>query len=304
VVIHVVNFCLILFMEEKKQEDNLNVTGDTETSSLNPGTASTPEGVTDSARETDVSLEAGDTNERTVSQPGKTFNLKAYVGGVLVILVIFAVLIFALEKEGRISTGLFTGIISKMEVTQPAVKVNGEKIAKSDYKSSFEQLSNMKAAEGADLTDPAVMDSLKNETIDTLVNAELLRQAAVKEGLVASTEAIDKRFNEIRDNLGGPEVLVARMEEFGVTETALRRDIENEFLIQQLFDLKVFNAIEVTDEEFQKLYDQAVAGGNELPPIEEIKETAIVEIRNGKAQPLINEYIQTLRTDADIEILI
>ncbi|HMO78101.1 MAG TPA: SurA N-terminal domain-containing protein [Candidatus Paceibacterota bacterium] len=291
-------------MEEKKQDDNLNVTSDAETSNLNTETAPTPTGVTETSVATNSDLGVTEINEATLSQSGKSFNLKAYVGGVLAILAIFAVLIFALEKEGRISTGLFTGMISKMEVAKPVVKVNGVAITKGDYQSSYEQLSNMTAAQGADLTDVAVMESLKTQTIDTLVNAELLRQAAVEEGLEATTEDVDTRFNEIRENLGGAEVLAARMAEFGVTEAALRRDIENEFLIQQLFDLKIFDLIEVSDQEVQDLYDQAVAGGTELPPLEEIKETAIVEIRNGKAQPLINEYIQTLRVAANIEILI
>lgn len=287
-------------MEEKKQEDNLNVTNETETSSPNG------DSVTATPVATDVTLDTTDTNTNAVSvnNSGRHFNLKAYIGGVLAILVIFAGLIFALEKEGRISTGLFTNIISKMEDGKPAVIVNGTTITKGDYQSSFDQLSNMSAAQGADLTNPEVVDAFKNQTIDTLVNAELLRQAAIKEGLVASAESIDTRFNEIRDNLGGADVLAARMAEFGVTEEALRRDIENEFLIQQLFDLKVFNAIEVTDEEVKNLYDQAVAQGTELPPLEEIKEAAIVEIRDGKAQPLINEYIQSLRAGASIEILI
>ena len=191
-----------------------------------------------------------------------------------------------------------------MEAGKPAVQVNGEIITKGDYQSSLEQLTNMTGSQGVDLTDPQVIESLKTQTVDTLVNAELLRQAAVKEGLVASAEDIDTRFNEISDNLGGAEELEARMAEFGVTEAALRRDIENEFLIQQLFDLKVFTNIEVTDAEVQQLYDQAVSGGTELPPIEEIKEAAIVEIRNQKAQPLINEYIQELRDAATIEVLI
>lgn len=290
-------------MEEKKKEDNMNVNGDSEATNLNSETEATPGAVTDGNVNVSASNEV-EPNEVAVNHSGKNFNIKAYVGGVLVILVIFAGLIFALEKEGRISTGLFTVLISNLEDGQPAIMVNGEAVTTGEYKSSLGQLSNMRVAQGEDLTDSAVIDSIKNETIDTLINAEILRQAAIKEGLTASADEIDARFNEISENLGGAELLAARMEEFGVTEKALRHDIENEFLIQQLFDLKILNEIEVTDEEVQQMYDQAVAAGNELPPLSEIKETAITEIRDSKSQSLINDYIQTLRADADIEILI
>lgn len=291
-------------MEEKKQDDNLNVTGAVENNSLTSEVTSTPAEMVVSEVETSATANVVNTDEAASSHFKKNFNLKAYIGGVVAILLIFAGLIFALEKEGRISTGIFTDIISKIEKNQPVAKVNDVAITKGDYQSSYEQLSSMTAAQGADIADAAVMDSLKTQTIDTLVNAELLRQAAVTESLVVDPTAIDNRYNEIRDSLGGQEVLASRMEQFGVTETALRRDIENEILIQQLFDLKIFNSIEVTDEEVQTLYDQAVANGNQLPPLEEIKEAAIVDIRNSKADPLINDYIQSLRNEANIEILI
>ena len=287
-------------MEEKKPEDSLNVTSEAETSNLNTETLPASEGVVESVPVTEPTLEVADTSVVVAGHSGKNFNFKAYIGGVLAILVIFTGLIFVLEKEGRISTNLFTGVISEMA----AIKINDVKITNKEFKSSLEQLSNVSRAEGEDLNDPTVQEALKTETIDTLVNGEILRQAAVEEGLVVKAEDIDARLSLITEKLGGPEALATRMTEFGVTEEDLRLDVENELLIQQLFDLKILATIEVTEEEVKNLYDQAVAGGTPLPPLEQIKEAAIVEIRNGKAQPLISEYIQTLKDAADIEILI
>lgn len=305
-------------MEEKKQEDNQGVetnTGTETTSATSLNTENTDSTEIQKLAQSNV-VEANDAMVNEMSQTavdnaedsttpvGKSFNLKAYVGAVVAIIIIFGGLIFVLEKEGRISTGLFTGLISQMDARKPAAKVNDVAITKSDYQSSLEQLSDMSAAQGADLSDAATLEALKEQTIETLVNAEVLRQAALDEGLTASNEDIDGRYNEISEGLGGAEALAAKMAEFGVTEAALKRDIENEFLIQQLFDLKVFDSVEVTDTEVQELYDQAVLLGNELPPLEEIREAIVDQIRNEKAQPLINDYIEELRNEADIEILI
>ena len=75
-------------MEEKKQEDNLNVTDDVETTSLNTETTVAPEAVADNVVGSESPTEVVEINEVATSQPGKNFNLKAYVGGVLAILLI------------------------------------------------------------------------------------------------------------------------------------------------------------------------------------------------------------------------
>lgn len=275
-------------MDEKKQEDNAGVVVDTTPDVEVPTVGE----VTPEVTSTVESVEA-------VPVAGKSFNLKAYVGMVAVILVICAGLLFILEKEGRTSTGLFGSMISG-----PAVAVvDGVEIAKADYDSSLAQLTNMTAEQGADVTDPAVVEQLKTQAIDTLVNAEILRQAAVEEGITVTPEQIETRFAEIRDGIGGEEALVQRMAEFGVTEAGLRLDIENEFLIQGLFDARIdTSSITVEDSEITELYTQA--GGVEagLPPLEEVREQIISQIRFDKEQQQVSSFIEELRAEADVEI--
>ena len=242
-----------------------------------------------------------------------SFNVRAYVGAVIVILLISAGLLFVLEKEGRISTGLFSGIIGKMEASLPAARVNDEVISKKEFDSSLQQLTQMAVSQGGgDVTDPAFTAELKKQAIDTLVNAVLLRQAALAEGMTATEEEIEIRFAEIRDGIGGAELLAARMAEFGVTEVSLRRDIENEFLIQRLFDAKITtDALEVSEEEIANFYKTQIqtyyqnAGTEaEIPKIEEVRDQIVAQLELEKKQVLINEYLETLRADASIEILI
>jgi hypothetical protein len=246
-----------------------------------------------------------DSVAEVASEPGRAFNIKAYAGMVAAILIIAGGLLFVLEKEGRINTGLFSGLITKLEASKPAANVNGAVIPLSDFKSSLLQLNQMSAAQGMDVTDAALSDQLKTQAIDTLVNAELLRQAAVEAGMTVSEEEVEARFSEIRDGLGGAELLAAKMAEFGVTEASLRRDIENEFLIQDLFDSK-FNReeIEVTDEEVYALYEQAGGEAAGLPPLADIREQIEAQIVIDKEQAQIGVFIEELRSAAEIEILI
>lgn len=237
------------------------------------------------------------------TQPAKSFNLKAYVGMVLVIVVICAGLLFVLEKEGRTSTGLFSGIISSMESNESVATVNGVEIKKVDFDSSLNQLTNMSADQGADVTNPSLMEQLKTQALETLVTAEVLRQKAVAEGINVTQEQIDTRYEEIKEGIGGEEALMERMTEFGVTEASLRRDIENEFLIQGLFDIKVdTSTVEVDEAEVVALYAQAGGAEGGLPPLEEVREQIDAQIRFDKEQTLVGEYIESIKAEAEIEV--
>ena len=120
-----------------------------------------------------------------------------------------------------------------------------------------------------------------------------------------SAEQIEARFTEIQDGLGGAEALAARMAEFGVTEESLRRDIENEFLIQGLFDANIDSAnLTASEEEIFFLYNQAGGEAAGLPPMADIRDQIEAQVIFDKEQELISAFIEELRADATIEVLI
>lgn len=250
---------------------------------------------------TEVKLEdSSDKVSSLISNPKvKTYGLAA-----LAFLIIVGLLIFGLEKQGRISTGIFSAFTSSIDRTPVAI-VNDAEIIKSDYDSSLQQLLQMAASQGASTTDPALLAQYETQAMDTLVNGELLRQSALEAGLTASTEDIEKRYSEIRDGVGGAELLAERMNEFKITEQSLRRDIENEILIQALFS-SVFTSdkADVTEEEINALYDGLGGEGAGLPPLTEVKDQVIQQIKLDRQQQEAGKYIEELRTKAKIEILI
>lgn len=288
-------------MDEKKQGDNTGVDTNSTPDVAVPVVESVPVTETVPVVDAVVAESANVVDKVETAVASKSFNVKAYVGVVAVILVICAGLLFILEKEGRTSTGIFAGLTEG-----PAVAtVDGVEISKADYDSSLSQLTNMTAEQGVDVTDAEVVAQLKTQALDTLVNAEVLRQAAVDAGITVTPEEVEARYAEIRDGIGGDEALMQRMAEFGVTEAGLRLDIENEFLIQGLFDTMVdIDSITVEDSEITDLYTQA--GGVEagLPPLEEVKEQIISQIKFDKEQELVSAYIEELRAGADVEIKI
>ncbi len=227
--------------------------------------------------------------------------LRLYLLTGLAVLVLALGLLFVLEREGRISTGFFSALTSGEAVAY----VNDQKIKKSDFESSFNQMVEMAAESGVDATSEETLAEYRTQTVETLINGELLRQEALKQGMTATDEAINSRYAEIEAGIGGAEVLASRMAEFGVTEAILRRDIENEILIQGLFDaILTSDDVEITEEEVEELYTEIKKTNESVPPLSEVYDQVKEQIKLSRQQAEVATLIEKLRSEAKIEILI
>jgi protein-disulfide isomerase len=61
---------------------------------------------------------------------------------------------------------------------------------------------------------------------------------------------------------------------------------------------------EPSDEEIRAIYDRAKAGGQELPPLDQVKPEIARFIKGQKAQGVAGEYYEQLKKDAKVEILL
>ncbi len=269
----------------------------------------------DRKREDDtvVSTETKDTEsnlttekiESTDNAGVKSKNKYTYAISFVILVIIGFGLVFLLERDGRIQTNLFAGIIADMENKKPVAKVNGAVIQMSDLNSGVKQLSVAAQSQGQDVDSEEAIKQFRDQVIETLINGEILRQKAKAEGFSTTTEAIDSRYNQIKEGVGGEEALIAKMAEFNVTEANLRRDIENEIIIQALFDSIIDkDLLEVTEEEIKGFYDQAGGADAGLPPLKEVSEQIVQQIKQDKEQQQVGTYLEGLRTEAKIEILI
>lgn len=242
-----------------------------------------------------------DTTSSREMPVNERINVKLYVGVVIVILAIAAVLVFALEKQGRINTGIFTSIITSIEANDAVATVNDAPIIKREYENGLKQLTDYVTAQGGDINDPAVTAEIKSQAIETLINAEVLRQAALAAGFSVTPEQVTERLTEIETSIGGAETLKARMLEIGVSEGELKEDIENELLIQQLFDSKI--VAEVSDEEVEVVYKEYATQDTGLGEAE-LRSALREQLVEQKKVSLINDYIAELREAATIEIFV
>jgi len=179
-----------------------------------------------------------------------------------------------------------------------AAKVNGETISQVEFDIHFKQDS-----QGIDPSDSDAMSRLKSQVMDELIGSKLLVQAASKSGIKAPVEDIDTQISLIEQQAGGREVFLARLSELETDEDKLRLDIANQIMIQEyLLENIDTDSINVTNEEISSLYEKASAVQDNMPPLSEVKEQIIEQIKFEKQQKLADELVKSLHDKADIKI--
>lgn len=226
------------------------------------------------------------------------------VAAVVAVIVLLAALMYVMEKDGRIQTGLFDGVDRIQSERTVVATVNDSEISEYDLRISMEQIGAAATAQGVDTTDPEVQSSIKGQAIEMLVNTELLKQEAAVRGLTVTAEDVDARYQQLLEEVGGEEVLMERMEQFGVTDKILKRDIRNELIIQQLLD-QVFaeTEISVSEEEVLEMYNNAGGEAAGLPPLEEVRGQIEQQINTTKEQEIVNTFVDGLREKSEVNVL-
>lgn len=230
---------------------------------------------------------------------------KYTIATLALVLIALLALVFALEQKGKLNTGIFDGVQEQVSKHTAAAKVNNAKISEYDLNISMTQLSSGAAAQGADVSDPAVQTEIRTQALDMLVNTELLKQEAANRGITVSEEEVNTRLETLKTDVGGEEVLNQRMAEFGINKKTLLRDIRNELTIQKLLD-EVFKekSVVVTEEEIVAFYDQAGGAKAGLPDISEVRSQIESQLKATKEQGVVTSYLEELRGQATIETLI
>ena len=250
-------------------------------------------GAPEQGQTADPSASGNEPVQQNAAHNGKTKLLLA-LGGVVIIA---AAAYFYFMQNGN-------QVFNSMKGGDAVALVNGVGISEEDYDQSIASITNSAAQQGADTTDPQVQSIIKEEAITGLINNELLFQGSQEAGITIDDAAVQTEYDLIKENFGGEEALNLRMQELGFSEEEVREDIMEQLAINEYITAQV-NAedLSVTDEEVSAYYESLTAQGAELPPLADISEQIAAQLESQKQQEAVSVLIESLRTDAEIEIL-
>ncbi|MTI96234.1 MAG: hypothetical protein FH749_12285 [Firmicutes bacterium] len=186
----------------------------------------------------------------------------------------------------------------------PVAIVNGEEVSRADFDSEFNYSRYQYEHQGIELSDDELTE-LKEVVLEQVVNTVILRQNAVEAGLAVETEAVEQELDAIKQNFSSEENFNQALEQEGFTLEEYMQLLEEDLLIQQLYEAKLdLENIEVSEEELEEtlaIYQEQYGDEVEL---EELEEFVIQILKDEKANTKISLFIDELRAESEIEYLL
>ena len=236
-------------------------------------------------------------------------NMTVFIVGAIILglAMVAAAWFFMSNNDSAINGATVDGMQLEMDgdPDDPVAVINGQTITRAEFNRIRQQVVQSVQQQGMDINDPQVQSQINAQATETLINTELIRQAAAAAGASATDAEVDARYAEIVEAVGGVDALQASLAQLGLTEESLRSDVEQELVIEQYLEENLDrDSLAVSDQEVNELYEMSGGAEAGLPPVEDVRPQIEQQILANKEQELIGELLEQLRAEAEIELLI
>lgn len=212
---------------------------------------------------------------------------------------------------------LLTGVLlvgSSAEQLDKVATVNGEPLDLAAYTQQLEQTkAAYKQQQGLDLDaeeNKEALKQVKQMLLDEMITHTLLLQQAEKEGIQLTEDDIQEQLTLIKSRFSDQAQFEDALEASGLTLEDLEKDISDLLMIDQYLAQAIPEEITVSEEEVSSYYDyykeqiEQTQAGETVPELEEIKPQIEVFLKEQKSLQAKNDFLETLKSDSKIEILI
>lgn len=189
-------------------------------------------------------------------------------------------------------------------------EVNGEEVTKEEFVPIYEATFRQAAAQAQMGGQAPDEEALRKQTVDDLVDTELLAQEAESRGIAVSDDAVDAELETLakQNQMGSAEELLKAVEEQGLSEDQARAQVETQVMVEQLADDEA-GPIDPTEKQLRARYaqakkQQAQSGqeGQTIPPFAQVREQLAEQARNEQVGKVAQSLVDDLRKDADITV--
>lgn len=189
-------------------------------------------------------------------------------------------------------------------------EVNGEDVTKDEFVPIYEASFQQAAAQSQMSGQAPDEDALKKQTVDDLVDTELLSQEAESRGIEVSDDDVDAELETLatQNGMGSGEELLKAVAAQGVTEDQARAQVETQVMVEQLV-ADEDGPIDPTEKQLRAIYDrakqqQAQAGdqAQEIPPFAQVHDQLEQQARSQQIGKVAGTLVEKLRKDADITV--
>ncbi|MFM6850792.1 MAG: SurA N-terminal domain-containing protein, partial [Terrabacter sp.] len=193
-------------------------------------------------------------------------------------------------------------------VPEVVAEVNGEEVTRDEFAPIYEaQLAQAteQAQGGGQAPDE---EALKKQTVDDLVDTELLAQEADSRGIEVSDDDIDAELTTLAEQNGmksGTELLDAIAKQ-GMDEETARDQVETQVMVERLVEDEK-GPFEPSDKDLRALYADAekqakASGSGKIPPFAQVRDQLVQQAQTQEIGTVAGALVKSLRKDADITV--
>ena len=195
----------------------------------------------------------------------------------------------------------------QVENNKVVAVVNDEELVGEQYNAILSSIQSQLQQMGQDPTSKEVVENIKAQTLDTIVNQALILQKAKETDITATEAEIDESYATLAESFGDEETMKEALEKESMEVETIREKLAESIVFQKYQD-QVIPIEEVTDTEIEEYYDllaaQAKESEQELPPLEDVSEEIKRIIEQEEQQKQLGTHVEALRADAKIELKI
>lgn len=136
-----------------------------------------------------------------------------------------------------------------------AVRINGVEISNQRFDALYtEYRRNKGVAVGARGDQLELMKQLRREAMDTMIEQQLIIQAAAAKGIEVSDEEVDEELAKIKEPFKGEGEFQRRLDTESYTEASFREHLRGMISAKRYLDDIRLEAMDVSDEELEQYY--------------------------------------------------
>lgn len=196
-------------------------------------------------------------------------------------------------------------------VPDVVAEVNGEEIGKDEFSDVYTQRFEQMAAQSQTTGQAVDQDQLKQQVVDSLVNAALLVQEADDRGFSATGKQTEQELGDLAEQNGmkSADEFVAALEQQGMERATIESQVQDQIRIEGLL-AEVGGDKEPGEKELRALYQQVKAqqgqsggqGGQQIPPFAKVRSQLVDQLKSQQESEVANTLIEDLRKKADIQV--
>lgn len=184
----------------------------------------------------------------------------------------------------------------KVDDDEVVAIVNGTEITGDIYNLVYAQLK----LHSAQFEDEVDLDEIKEATMESIVDREIVFQEAKEEGIVIDKDTAVDEFNKLKEENG--DELDTLLDQYQITEDGFKEQLRFELTMNEFLTQKI--DVEITDEDVKGKYEEVKAEADEdeeIPDFEEVKDQIEVNMREEEITLALQEKVDKVKETSEIE---